>query len=229
MSPLIIALDYPDLSPMLSLVACLDPSLCRVKVGKELFTRFGPDVVRRLHSMGFEVFLDLKFHDIPHTVAQAVDAAASLGVWMVNVHASGGRAMMVAARHALDQQRYPTLLTAVTVLTSMEADDLQEVGLNVTPLQQVLRLGNLAMAAGMDGLVCSAREASALRSSLGERALLVTPGIRLASSAPDDQKRTLTPQEALKAGSSYLVVGRPVTQAANPALALEKLVQSLVV
>ncbi len=227
MSPLIIALDYSDITPMLALVDCLDPSLCRVKVGKELFTRYGPDIVRRLQSMGFEVFLDLKFHDIPHTVAQAVDAAASLGVWMVNVHASGGQSMMKAARAAIELHQYKTLLTAVTVLTSMVAEDLREVGLNVNPLEQVVRLGTLAMAAGMDGLVCSAQEAVALRTHLGKQALLVTPGIRPADSAPDDQKRTLTPHEALQAGSSFLVVGRPVTRAAEPAKALHDLLQSL--
>lgn len=219
-TPIIVALDFPSRDAALALAERLDPKLCRVKVGKELFTRSGPAVVETLQAKGFEVFLDLKFHDIPNTTAMAVKAAAELGVWMVNVHCSGGLRMMAACREELDKLtgRKP-LLIGVTVLTSMEQDDLAGIGLDIAPQEQVLRLAGLAAQAGMDGLVCSAQEAPALKAA--QPALqLVTPGIRPAGSAADDQRRILTPAKALAAGSDYLVIGRPISQAADPAQAL---------
>ena len=226
-SPLIIALDYPSLDAALCMADQLDPRRCRVKVGKELYTRSGPDVLEALHGRGFEVFLDLKFHDIPNTVAGAVQAAAEQGVWMVNVHASGGRRMMEAARARLEHHALSTRLIAVTVLTSMSAEDLAEVGVTVSPAEQVARLASLAKDSGMDGVVCSAQEATALRDLCGEDFLKVTPGIRPASAAADDQRRVLTPGDAMAAGSTHLVVGRPVTQAADPMAALAALESEL--
>lgn len=204
----------------------LDPALCRVKVGKELFTRCGPELVRQIGARGFEVFLDLKFHDIPNTVAGAVTAAAELGVWMVNVHASGGPAMLEAARAALGANR-STLLTAVTVLTSLSADDLQAIGVNATPEQQVLRLARLTAACGLDGVVCSAQEIDLLRKELPREFLLVTPGIRPAGDAVGDQKRVETPGTAVARGSSYLVIGRPITQAADPVAKLRAIIEEI--
>lgn len=226
-SPLIIALDYPSLDAALCMADQLDPARCRVKVGKELYTRSGPDVLEALHGRGFEVFLDLKFHDIPNTVAGAVQAAAEQGVWMVNVHASGGRRMMEAARERLDRHALSTQLIAVTVLTSMSAEDLAEVGVAVSPAEQVARLAALAQQSGMDGVVCSAQEATALRDLCGEDFLKVTPGIRPASASADDQRRVLTPSAAMAAGSTHLVVGRPVTQAEDPMAALAALESEL--
>ncbi|TNF35452.1 MAG: orotidine-5'-phosphate decarboxylase [Gammaproteobacteria bacterium] len=214
----IVALDYPSADAALALADQLDPSQCRLKVGKELFTSAGPEVVKALHARGFGVFLDLKFHDIPNTVAGAVSVAANLGVWMVNVHALGGRKMMQAAHEA--RQGSPTLLTAVTVLTSHSAGDLAEIGLGSDPQAAVSALAALAMDAGLDGLVCSAQEARMLRQQLGPRPLLVTPGIRPAGSAAGDQSRVMTPVEALQSGVNYLVIGRPITQADNPASVL---------
>ena len=226
-TPIIVALDFPSRDAALALAERLDPKLCRVKVGKELFTRSGPAVVETLQARGFEVFLDLKFHDIPNTTAMAVKAAAELGVWMVNVHCSGGLRMMAACREELDKLagRKP-LLIGVTVLTSMEQGDLAGIGLDIAPQEQVLRLAGLAAQAGMDGLVCSAQEAPALKAA--QPALqLVTPGIRPAGSAADDQRRILTPADAIKAGSDYLVIGRPISQAADPAQALAAVVAEL--
>ena len=219
-SPLIIALDYASLDAALCMADQLDPRRCRLKVGKELFTRSGPAVVEALHGRGFEVFLDLKFHDIPNTVAGAVQAAAEQGVWMVNLHASGGRRMMTAARERLDAHGLSTHLIAVTVLTSMERQDLVEVGVDSEPAEQVERLARLSRDSGMDGVVCSAREAAAITASCGEAFLKVTPGIRPAAAAADDQRRVLTPARAMAAGSTHLVVGRPVTQAREPMAAL---------
>lgn len=225
---LIVALDYSHASAALAMAARLDPSVCRVKIGKELFTAAGPEVVRALVAMGFEVFLDLKFHDIPNTVAGAVRAAASLGVWMVNVHASGGRRMMEAARDALGApgEKVP-LLIAVTVLTSLERADLAETGIDTAPEQQVQRLASLAVATGLDGVVCSAREATPLRASLGPAPVLVTPGIRPAGSDAGDQRRTLGPADALRAGSDFLVVGRPITGAVDPGAALREILSEM--
>jgi orotidine-5'-phosphate decarboxylase len=220
---IIVALDFADADSALALVARLDPALCRLKVGKELFTAAGPELVRTLVARGFEVFLDLKFHDIPNTVAAACRAAAGLGVWMLNVHASGGRCMMAAAQAALADLPKPPLLIAVTVLTSMSAEDLGEVGVAGTPADQVLRLARLTQACQLDGVVCSAQEAAMLRADLGAGFRLVTPGIRPAGFDAGDQRRVMTPTEALRAGATDLVIGRPVTAAADPLAALERI------
>lgn len=218
-----VALDFADGDAALRLAGRLDPDLCGLKVGKELFVAAGPQLVRELVGRGFRVFLDLKFHDIPNTVAQACLAAARLGVWMVNVHASGGLAMMQAARQALDALPAPPRLIAVTVLTSLGRADLAQVGWDMEPADQVLRLARLARQAGLDGVVCSGREAGMLRSELGAGFLLVTPGIRPADTALGDQRRVLTPAQALAAGADYLVIGRPITQAPDPVAALQQI------
>lgn len=226
-SPIVVALDFPSEVQALELASHLNPQQCRVKVGKELFTRSGPKVVEGLHALGFEVFLDLKFHDIPNTTAMAVKAAAEMGVWMVNVHCSGGLKMMQACREVLElHQGNKPLLIGVTVLTSMEQSDLAGIGLDIAPAEQVARLARLAEQAGLDGLVCSAQEASLLKQQW-PAGRLVTPGIRPAGSAKDDQKRILTPAQAMQAGSDYLVIGRPITQAADPAQALSDILVSL--
>jgi len=223
----IVALDYAQFDAALALAQQLDPKLCRLKVGKELFTRAGPEAINALQRLGFEVFLDLKFHDIPHTVAQAVKAAADLGVWMVNVHAMGGRRMMEAAREALASYSKPPLLIAVTVLTSMEAQDLHAIGLHGEVLDQVQRLAALSKNCGLDGVVCSAREAAGLRQLWGEEGVLVTPGIRSPGAPADDQRRTVSAHEALQLGASQLVIGRPITQAADPQAALEQILREI--
>lgn len=215
-SPIIVALDVADADSAMTLASQLDPALCRVKVGKELFTRAGPAVVERLQNAGFEVFLDLKFHDIPNTVAQALRAAADLGVWMVNVHASGGRRMLEAASESLAGYRQAPLLIAVTVLTSMDERDFAELGYPETVAERVVRLARLAAGAGLDGVVCSAQEAPALRDACGQTFCLVTPGIRLAGGDTGDQRRVVTPTAALELGSDYLVIGRAVTAALDP-------------
>jgi orotidine-5'-phosphate decarboxylase len=219
----IVALDFDTPDAALELVAKLDPALCRLKVGKELFTSSGPDLVAQLVERRFEVFLDLKFHDIPHTVAQACKAAARLGVWMVNVHALGGRKMMSAAREALEGMPHRPKLIAVTVLTSMGQSDLAELGLEGEPLDNVLRLAKLALESGLDGVVCSAREAAPLRALAGKDFCLVTPGIRPAAASLDDQVRVATPAQALRDGANYLVIGRPITGATNPLQALKNI------
>ncbi|TDN96170.1 MULTISPECIES: orotidine-5'-phosphate decarboxylase [Halomonas] len=219
-SPLIIALDYASLDAALCMADRLDPARCRLKVGKELFTRSGPEVLDALHGRGFEVFLDLKFHDIPTTVAGAIQAAAEQGVWMVNVHASGGRRMMEAARERLERQGLETRLIAVTVLTSMQGEDLVEVGIEAPLAEQVERLAMLARDSGMDGVVCSAHEASRLDELCGKEFLKVTPGIRPSFAMAGDQRRVMTAAQAVTAGSTHLVVGRPVTQAEEPMAAL---------
>ncbi|MCP4594953.1 orotidine-5'-phosphate decarboxylase [Neptuniibacter sp.] len=213
----VVALDYPDKEQALAMAQQLDPAKCRVKVGKELFTRCGPTIVESLHASGFDVFLDLKFHDIPNTTAKAVRAAAEMGVWMVNVHASGGRRMMEAARNELEQVNGAnTLLIGVTVLTSMERSDLADLGLDIDPLEQVKRLAKLTEQSGLDGVVCSAQEVKPLREVIGADFKLVTPGIRPADAEVGDQKRIMTPVDAIKAGSDYLVIGRPITKAESP-------------
>ncbi|SDK86265.1 orotidine-5'-phosphate decarboxylase [Modicisalibacter muralis] len=227
-SPLIIALDYPSLDAALCMADRLDPRRCRVKVGKELFTRSGPDVLEALHGRGFEVFLDLKFHDIPNTVAGAVQAAAEQGVWMVNVHAGGGRRMMEAASECLKRHGLHTHLIAVTVLTSMERVDLAEIGLDIEPLEQVERLARLAQQSGMAGVVSSARESARVRELCGDDFLKVTPGIRPSFAGVGDQRRVLTPADAMAAGSTHLVIGRPVTQADDPMAALEAIERELI-
>lgn len=221
-NPVIVALDFPAAEPALALVDRLSPRACRLKVGKELFTRCGPDLVRHLQGRGFEVFLDLKFHDIPNTVAGAVRAAAELGVWMVNVHASGGRRMMEAARTALDGLTHPPLLIAVTVLTSLSAQDLRELGDDSSPGERALGLAALAADCGLDGVVCSALEAPDLRRTRGDAFCLVTPGIRLAGDDSGDQRRVVTPADAVARGANYLVIGRSITGAADPAEALAR-------
>ncbi len=217
---IIIALDYPASAPAFALAERLDASACRLKVGKELFTAAGPAVLEQLMQRGFEVFLDLKFHDIPNTTAQACKAAAELGVWMVNVHALGGRKMLEAAANAVASSSKPPKLIAVTMLTSMAAADLADIGITESPAEMVLRLATLTRDSGLDGVVCSAQEARLLRERLGKSFCLVTPGIRPAQASLDDQSRVMTPQAALLAGASYLVIGRPITQAADPLQAL---------
>lgn len=225
--PLIVALDFDTGTEALDLVDLLDPATCRVKVGKQLFTREGPEVLKALGARGFDVFLDLKFHDIPNTVAKACIAAAEQGVWMVNVHASGGSRMMLAAREALAKFPNPPKLIAVTVLTSMAPEDLLETGSPASPMERVLLLAELSQQAGMDGVVCSALEAQQLRTRLGPDFDLVTPGIRLPEDNVGDQRRVLSPSDALAAGANYLVVGRPITAASDPAAALEHIRSSI--
>jgi len=224
---IVVALDRPDMDAAMALAARLDSRACRVKVGTELFTAAGPAVVERLHERGFEVFLDLKFHDIPNTVAGACRSAARLGVWMLNVHASGGEAMMRAAREAVDSVARPPLIVAVTILTSLGDADLAQIGFSGPARENVVRLARLARASGLDGVVCSAEEAEVLRQATGEDFLLVTPGIRLASDARGDQARIVTPPEAVRLGSTYLVIGRSITASSDPAATLESIRRSL--
>ncbi|MEX1670035.1 orotidine-5'-phosphate decarboxylase [Zhongshania guokunii] len=228
LSPVIIALDFAVRAELDALVDQLDPSQCRLKVGKELFTLYGPEVVKSLQQRGFEIFLDLKFHDIPNTTAAAVAAAAELGVWMVNVHASGGAKMMSAAKSALlVYGKDAPLLIAVTVLTSMHSDDLAAIGVAGNAQSQVARLAALTADCGLDGVVCSAQETPILRAQSSDDFLLVTPGIRPAGSDLGDQQRVATPLEAMTMGSNYLVIGRPVTRSADPLAALKIINQSL--
>ena len=226
-APVFVALDYDNQNAALALAEQLDPEQCRLKVGKELFTAAGPALVESLVGRNFDVFLDLKFHDIPNTAAKAVSAAADLGVWMTNVHASGGSRMMSAAREALQRQGSNMLLIGVTVLTSMDEADLREIGIQRSPSEQVMHLAQLTQSCGLHGVVCSAQEASALKSNLGAEFQLVTPGIRLADSAADDQRRIVTPQRAMELGSDYLVIGRPITKSSNPLETLLEINRSL--
>ncbi|MBZ2169958.1 orotidine-5'-phosphate decarboxylase [Marinobacter sp. F4216] len=225
---IVVALDFPSENPALMLADKLDPAKCRLKVGKELFTRSGPQLVRNLHDKGFEVFLDLKFHDIPNTTSAAVEAAADLGVWMVNVHASGGERMMTACRERLERfgSERP-LLIAVTVLTSMGVDDLVGIGISGSPEAHVARLATLTRRCGLDGVVCSAQEAPKLKAEQGQDFKLVTPGIRPASAERGDQQRVMTPVEAVQSGSDYLVIGRPITQAPDPLAAMNAIYSEL--
>jgi orotidine 5''-phosphate decarboxylase, subfamily 1 len=227
-SPIIVAVDFSDTKSAWNFIDKVEPKDCRLKIGKELFTHAGPDFIKQIQQKGFDIFLDLKFHDIPNTVAKAVAAAAELGVWMTNVHASGGVRMMEAAKDALYQygQDAP-LLIAVTVLTSMESSDLKEIGIEVSPLEQATRLALLAKNCGLDGVVCSAKEVQSFRTRLGSDFKLVTPGIRPAGSTPDDQRRIMTPQRAQAAGADYLVIGRPITQAEDPSKALQTILSTL--
>ncbi|NKB36696.1 MAG: orotidine-5'-phosphate decarboxylase [Gammaproteobacteria bacterium] len=227
-SKIIVSLDYPDAAEALVLVAKLDAGRCKLKVGKELFTSAGPDFIEKLIDSGFDVFLDLKFHDIPNTVAKACRAASKMGVWMLNVHATGGRSMLNAAREAVDKSNHPPLLIAVTVLTSLGLQDIHDVGISGTVEDQVLRLASLAQDCALDGVVCSAKEVDSLRKSLSKDFKLVTPGIRPHDSNNDDQKRVMTPAEAITAGSNYLVIGRPITQANDPMQALSNIEQEIV-
>ena len=228
LSPLIIALDYPSLDEALVCARKLDPRKVRLKVGKQLFTSEGPRVLDALHGLGFDVFLDLKFHDIPNTVAGAVGAAADLGVWMVNVHASGGRRMMEAAAAAVAQRaKARTQLIAVTVLTSMDETDLLELGISETPAERVGRLAALAQSSGLDGVVCSAQEAAMLSRQCGPEFALITPGIRLPEDSAGDQRRVVTPWDAMAGGSTYLVMGRSITGAANPTAVVDSIIGKL--
>lgn len=222
---IIVALDFSNATDALKLVNKLKPHLCRLKVGKELFTAAGPQLVEKVMYKGFDVFLDLKFHDIPNTVANACKSAAGLGVWMVNVHALGGRKMLMAARDAIMQGS--TKLVAVTLLTSMDQDDLVDVGLQGKPEQIVERLARLAKDCGLDGVVCSAMEAANLRQQIGKDFFLVTPGIRPSDGQKDDQKRITTPRQAIQNGADYLVIGRPITQANNPLLTCQQLSEEI--
>ncbi|MEL4770655.1 orotidine-5'-phosphate decarboxylase [Acinetobacter baumannii] len=224
---IIVALDAKSQYDALKIVEQLDPTVCRVKVGKELFTHEGPSVVKKLQEENFEVFLDLKFHDIPNTTAQAVCAAADLGVWMVNVHASGGRKMMETCVERLKAGNYQTQLIAVTVLTSMGREDLKDIGLDIEPVEQVKRLAKLTKESGLDGVVCSAQEAKILRELIGQDFSLVTPGIRPEGSNADDQKRIVTPKQAMLDGSTHLVIGRPITNAENPTEMLKSILASI--
>ena len=224
---IIVALDFAAEAEALALVERLDPARCRLKVGKELFTRLGPAFVAGLQGRGFQVFLDLKFHDIPNTVAAACAAAADLGVWMVNVHVAGGPRMLAAARERLDRLSDPPLLIGVTVLTSLDATDLAAVGCPGTPRERVLSLARLGRSCGLDGIVCSPREAAEVRAELGGDFVLVTPGVRPEGAATGDQKRTMTPAEAVAAGAHHLVIGRPITQAPDPLAAIAAIERSL--
>ncbi len=227
-SPIVVALDYDNRDKALAFIDRIDPRDCRLKVGKEMFTLFGPQLVRDIQTRGFDVFLDLKFHDIPNTAAHAVVAAAELGVWMVNVHASGGARMMTAAREALlPFGNDAPLLIAVTVLTSMEASDLADLGIAATPAEHAERLARLTQNCGLDGVVCSAQEAVRFKSELGQSFKLVTPGIRPVGSDAGDQRRIMTPQQAHTAGVDFMVIGRPITQSANPSQTLRDIRASL--
>lgn len=219
-SKIIVSLDFAKAESALPLLEELDPFKCRVKVGKELFTSAGPRFIEELVKRDFDVFLDLKYHDIPNTVASACRVATDLGVWMLNVHASGGNRMLAAAREEIDRHSHQPLLIAVTVLTSLSDEDMHKIGFSLTVREQVLRLAAMARSEGLDGIVCSANEAQALRAELGDKFLLVTPGIRPEGSGSDDQRRVMTPASAITAGSDYLVIGRPITKASNPLQAL---------
>jgi orotidine-5'-phosphate decarboxylase len=224
---IIVALDYGNAADALNMADQLDPARCRLKVGKELFTREGPGMVTQLQNRGFELFLDLKFHDIPNTVAAACSAAADLGVWMVNVHALGGQRMMDSARKVIDAHNHKTLLIAVTILTSMTTEDLGQIGISDTPEEMVLRLAKLANESGLDGVVCSAQEVNTLSKVITDKFLFVTPGVRPEGSDAGDQRRVMTPESAIKSGASYLVIGRPITQAADPLSAFDKIWQQV--
>ena len=225
--PPLIALDYNRGADALALAAQLSPDLCRLKIGKELYTREGRQLVEALQGIGYDIFLDLKYHDIPNTVAAALRVAAEMGVWMVNVHASGGRKMLETAADALACYRQPPLLIAVTVLTSLGEAELREIGIDEPLAAHVARLTALAAGSGLNGVVCSAHEAGAVKAAHGRDFLTVTPGIRPAGSSADDQTRTMTPAAALQAGSDYLVIGRPVTRAEKPAVALADIITSI--
>ena len=226
-SKVIVALDYSDAKSVLAFVDKLEPSLCKLKVGKELFISEGPPIVLDLIRRGFDVFLDLKFHDIPNTVAKAVAVAADMGVWMTNVHIFGGRRMMEAAKEEIDRKGSKIILIGVTVLTSIERRDLRELGMQENIMDQVRTLSCAAEISGLDGVVCSAREVPMLRNERKENFILVTPGIRLSNSPSDDQRRVVTPIDAIQNGSDFIVIGRPVTQSASPADTIREIVQSI--
>ena len=227
MSPIILALDVEQESDAFAIVNRIDPKLCRLKVGKGLFTRYGPALVEKLMRNGYDIFLDLKFHDIPNTVALACQSAANLNVWMMNVHCMGGQRMLQAAQGSIaDRARRPIIL-GVTVLTSMDDKDLKQIGINFTATEMVQKLAALAQQTGLDGVVCSAQEASILRQALGAGFVLVTPGIRLSTDTADDQRRIVTPKQAMQNGADYLVIGRPVLNAADPVKVLEQIAHEI--
>ena len=229
-SPIIVAIDVPTLEDMQDLLKRLDPQLCQIKIGHILFTRYGPRVVEEAISQGYAVFLDLKFHDIPETVKGACRAIADMGVWMFNVHIQGGRTMLEAAAEAFSSLKHPLsrpLLLGVTILTSLDQQDLEILGIRESLSSAVMRMAGLAKSAGLDGVVCSAEEAHSLRQRYGRDFILVTPGIRLAENQKQDQKRIMTPELALAAGSDYLVIGRPITQATDPLSVLQHVTHSL--
>ena len=224
----IVALDFDNKNKALSFADQLNPADCKLKVGKEMFTYFGPEFVSQLVKRDFDVFLDLKFHDIPNTVAKACRAAADLGVWMVNVHASGGPKMMEAAKTELDSWgQQPPKLIAVTVLTSMDEQQLSSIGIKSTPAEQVMHLASMTKDCGLDGVVCSAQEASMLNEACGKEFLLVTPGIRPVGSDIGDQKRIMTPQQAIQSGVDYMVIGRPITKSDDPVATLRSINESI--
>ncbi len=223
----IVAMDFSDINDCIDFASQIEAKSCRLKIGKEMFTRYGPGLVEQLQSMGFELFLDLKFHDIPNTVARAVQSAAALGVWMVNVHALGGARMLEAAKESIANYEFPPKLIAVTILTSMSQEDWDGMGFNVELTDQVKTLAVNAKNCGLDGVVCSAQEASIVKSACGLAFSTVTPGIRLQDSPKDDQRRVMTPKAALANGSDYLVIGRPITQSENPQQVLESINQEI--
>ncbi|MGL4487773.1 MAG: orotidine-5'-phosphate decarboxylase [Yersinia sp. (in: enterobacteria)] len=228
-SPIVVALDYANKDAALAFADSVNPRDCRLKVGKEMFTLYGPQLIRDLHQRGFDVFLDLKFHDIPHTTARAVAVAAELGVWMVNVHATGGARMMIAAKEALlPYGQQAPLLIAVTVLTSMEGEDLRDIGISISPADHAERLAKLTRNCGLDGVVCSARESVRLKQVCGSDFKLVTPGIRPQGFDAGDQRRIMTPEQAVAAGVDYMVIGRPITQSADPEKILHEILTSLI-
>lgn len=226
-SKIIVALDFNDLSEVMQFVGQINPNECRLKVGKELFTAYGPQIVRELQALGFEIFLDLKFHDIPNTVYKAIRVSADLGVWMVNVHASGGREMLTKARQAIMDSQYKPLLIAVTILTSLSESAVAEIGYQHSLRDQVLHLARLSYECGLDGVVCSAHEAAAIKQVTSSEFLTVTPGIRLSTDKVDDQTRIMTPSIAVASGADYLVIGRPITQSIAPAETLRTINQDL--
>lgn len=220
---IIVALDFNNMHEVMQFVDSINPEQCRLKVGKELFTAYGPEVVRQLQNKGFDVFLDLKFHDIPNTVYKAIRVAADLGVWMVNVHASGGREMMLMARQAIEDSKHKPLLIAVTILTSLSNDAVIEIGYSRSLNEQATHLAQLAYSCGLDGVVCSAHEANYIKAATSDRFLTVTPGIRLSDSKVDDQTRIMTPEKAVANGADYLVIGRPITQSTTPLATLQQI------
>lgn len=224
---IIVALDFNDINEIRKFISGINPDECRLKIGKELFTCYGPEVVREVQNAGFEVFLDLKFHDIPNTVYKAIKAAAHLGVWMVNVHASGGREMLLAARKAIEESDNKPLLIAVTILTSLGEEAVKEIGFSRDLTEQTLHLAKLAYDCGIDGVVCSAWEAQVIKDKTSCQFLTVTPGIRLSDSKTDDQTRIMTPPMAIKNGVDYLVIGRPITQSQNPLQTLRDINRNL--
>jgi|TARA_B100000902_G_scaffold73127_1_gene78297 orotidine-5'-phosphate decarboxylase len=222
---IIIPLDL-EYSAAINMAKNFDANLCRLKIGSQLFTSSGPQIIKELNSLGFDIFLDLKFHDIPNTVYEAVKSAADLGIWMVNVHASGGRAMLEASKKALEGFDQPPLLIAVTVLTSLSEDSLNEVGIKDLS-EQVLRLAELTNECDLNGVVCASTDVKAIKNRFGKDFITVTPGIRPNDSKVNDQNRISTPSEAIKNGSDYLVIGRPITESENPTKALEKIIEEI--